>query len=57
MWATMCPDKTWGIYYPEKGGGIIGAKLAFFATNILMYFQGKVQEALKRMGSVGGNGW
>lgn len=53
----MCPDKTWGIYYPEKGGGIIGAKLAFFATNILMYFQGKVQEALKRMGSVGGNGW
>ena len=53
----MCPDKTWGFYYPEKGGEIIGVKLVFFVTNILKYFQGKVKEVLKKMGSSGGKGW
>lgn len=61
----MCPDKIWSFYYFEGGGGNIGGKLAFSATNIVIFvsntvissFQSEIQEVLKRVGLAGGKGW
>lgn len=53
MWAAIYPDKTWGFYYDEEEGEIIGGKLVLFATNIL-FFHGEV---LERMGPMGGKEW